>query len=122
MTDASSTVASIAPAFTVIVHDPDDWYFAGDHARLLHEWARPPKALWWYPGGGHGTDLLTPALAARVLAEIHYRVREAESAGAVARAPRRHQLGPPHEGSHQRDAAGHHSRVEDAVDAEESAG
>src|SRR5205085_403266 len=97
--DASATVGHIAPAFTVLVHDPDDWYFASDHARLLYEWTGSPKALWWYPGGGHGTDLLTPALAARVLGEIESRL--AVSAGAVARTPGRHQIGPPHEGGEQ---------------------
>jgi len=71
---AGDTVGRIAPAFTVLVHDPDDWYFPADHARRLHEWAQPPKALWWYPGGGHGTDLLTPRLAARLLAEIRARL------------------------------------------------
>ena len=68
--DASAAVANIAPAFTLIVHDPDDWYFGAEHARRLHEWAQPPKALWWYPRRGHGTDLLTPAFAARLLAEL----------------------------------------------------
>ncbi|MDQ1397233.1 MAG: hypothetical protein QOG64_2492 [Acidimicrobiaceae bacterium] len=72
--DASTTVAEIAPAFTLIVHDPDDWYFGAEHARRLHEWARAPKALWWYPGAGHGTDLLTPAFADRLLAEFEARL------------------------------------------------
>ena len=118
--DASVVVPHIAPAFTVIVHDPDDWYFAGDHARQLYEWAHAPKALWWYPGGGHGTDLLTPALASRVLAEIVLRL--GASAGAVARPPGRDEIGPPHEGAQQGNGAGDHARQENAVDAEERAG
>ncbi len=73
--DASASVSGIAPAFTLVVHDPDDWYFNAEHARRLHEWAHPPKALWWYPRRGHGTDLLTPAFAARLLAELRLRLR-----------------------------------------------
>jgi pimeloyl-ACP methyl ester carboxylesterase len=72
--DARDTVAGIAPAFTVIVHDPADHYFGEEHARALYEWAREPKSLWLLPGAGHGTDLLTPALAARLLGEVTERV------------------------------------------------
>ncbi|MCA1656961.1 MAG: alpha/beta hydrolase [Actinobacteria bacterium] len=72
--DSSALMGCISPAFTVIVHDPGDWYFGPEHADNLFEWASEPKALWWYPGGGHGTDLLTPAFAARVLAETSYRL------------------------------------------------
>lgn len=75
--DATDVVGRIAPAFTIVVHDPDDWYFGADHARILHGWARAPKALWWYPGVGHGTDLLTAALAGRVLAEVQMRLGSA---------------------------------------------
>lgn len=67
--DAGSLVASIAPAFTVVVHDQDDWYFGPAHAESIFEWAKEPKALWWCPGGGHGGDLLTPELADRIMAE-----------------------------------------------------
>lgn len=77
--DAGPLVAKIAPAFTVVVHDPDDWYFGPRHAESIHEWANEPKALWWYPGGGHGGDLLTPELAERILAETANRL-----AGVVA--------------------------------------
>lgn len=72
--DSSATVGQISPAFTVIVHDPDDWYFGPEHARHLYDWASEPRALWWYPGGGHGTDLLTPALGRRILAETGWRL------------------------------------------------
>lgn len=82
--DAGSLVARIAPAFTVVVHDPDDWYFGPRHAESIHRWAKEPKALWWYPGGGHGGDLLTPELADRILAETatHLARHGAADAGA----------------------------------------
>lgn len=67
-TDPVDVVGAIAPATTILVHDPDDWYFDERHATALHEAAAEPKELWWYPGGGHGSDLLTPELADRVLA------------------------------------------------------
>ena len=66
--EARSVVASIAPAFSVVVHDPDDWYFGPRHAESIHEWAEEPKELWWYPGGGHGGDLLTAEVADRIMA------------------------------------------------------
>ncbi len=66
----ASTVAAIAPAFTIVVHDPDELYFGEEHARALYEWAGEPKELWLLPGAGHGGDLLTPALAERLLAEV----------------------------------------------------
>jgi alpha-beta hydrolase superfamily lysophospholipase len=71
--DARDVVASIAPAFTLVVHDPDDHYFGEAHARTIFEWARHPKDLWWVRGG-HATDILTPALADRLLDEIAARV------------------------------------------------
>ena len=72
--DAAGLVAQIAPAFTIVVHDPDDWYFGPQHAQSIYDWAREPRALWWYPGGGHGGDLLTPALATRLLGEFEARL------------------------------------------------
>ena len=68
--DMASAVAAIAPAFTVIVHDPDEEYFGEEHARAIYDAARDPKELWLLPGGGHGGDLLTADLAARVLAAV----------------------------------------------------
>jgi len=59
-------VAAIAPATTVIVHDPGDHYFDGSHAEALYAAAAEPKQLWWYEGMGHGVDLFTPELAARI--------------------------------------------------------
>ncbi|MGI8684426.1 MAG: alpha/beta hydrolase [Acidimicrobiales bacterium] len=79
--DAGSLVARIAPAFTVVVHDPEDWYFSPRHAESIHEWAKEPKALWWYPGGGHGGDLLTEELAGRILAETAARLAGASAVG-----------------------------------------
>ena len=72
--DARDVVGAIAPAFTLIVHDPEDHYFAREHAETLYEWAHDPKAVWWEDGAGHGTDLLTPAFAARLLADLRARV------------------------------------------------
>ena len=63
----SDVVAEIAPALTVVVHDPDDVYFGPEHAERIYAEARDPKDLWWCPGAGHGTDLLTLELADRVL-------------------------------------------------------
>lgn len=72
--DSRQVVAAIAPAFTIIVHDPADHYFGEEHARALYEWAREPKELWLMPGHGHGTDLLTPALARRLVDELRRRL------------------------------------------------
>jgi len=72
--DSSKVVAAIAPAFTLIVHDPADHYFDETHARTLYEWANEPKELWLVPGHGHGTDLLTPALADRLVADLRRRL------------------------------------------------
>jgi pimeloyl-ACP methyl ester carboxylesterase len=74
MYDADAAVAAIAPAFTIVVHDPDDSYFGPEHAEHLFALAGEPKELWWYHDAGHGTDLLTPDFAGRVLAEISLRV------------------------------------------------
>ena len=74
VTDIEARVASVAPAFTIVVHDPDDHYFGGEHAQHIFDHARPPKDLWWYSDAGHGTDLLTPAFADRVLAEVPARL------------------------------------------------
>ena len=115
--DSAASVAAIAPAFTIIMHDPDDWYFPGHHAGLLHTWAQHPKALWWYPRSGHGTDLLTHALAKRVLAEIDTRLGAGASVGAVAGMPGGDQVGAPYEGGEQGDAAGHDAREKHPVHA-----
>lgn len=71
---AEATVATIAPAFTIVAHDPDDWYFGPQHAESIYAWANEPKDLWWYPGAGHGGDLLTGGFAARLLAELDDRL------------------------------------------------
>jgi len=72
--DASGVVARIAPAFTVVVHDPADHYFGEEHARTLYQWAAEPKDLWMVTGAGHGTDLLTPALGTRLVADLRRRL------------------------------------------------
>jgi hypothetical protein len=72
--DARDIAAGIAPAFTLVVHDPQDHYFSRDHPEAVYAWAREPKALWWEPGMGHGTDLLTPSFASRLVAEVRARV------------------------------------------------
>jgi pimeloyl-ACP methyl ester carboxylesterase len=68
--DMAAAVAAIAPAFTIVVHDPHEGYFGEEHARTIYDAAREPKELWLLPGAGHGGDLLTPDLAARVLAAV----------------------------------------------------
>jgi len=73
--ESRDIAAAIAPAFTIVVHDPDDHYFGEEHARTLYEWLRPPKDLWLIPGSGHGTDLLTPALADRLMTRINSRLQ-----------------------------------------------
>lgn len=65
--DSRDLVAAISPAFTLIVHDPADHYFDGEHAQALYQWALEPKALWLEENRGHGTDLLTPDLAVRLI-------------------------------------------------------
>ncbi len=72
--DASALVAAIAPAFVVVAHDPEDTYFGPDHAERIYEWAQEPKELWWYANAGHGTDLLTPELAHRLVETINTRL------------------------------------------------
>lgn len=73
--DARDVVGGIAPAFTLVVHDPADHYFDGEHARTLYRWAREPKDLWLVPGAGHGTDVLSAAFADRLVAELEVRLR-----------------------------------------------
>lgn len=68
-------ISGIAPAFTIVVHDPADRYFGADHAEALYAAAAEPKNLWWLPGTGHGVDLLTPAFADRVRSEVTARLR-----------------------------------------------
>ncbi len=72
--DARDVVAKIAPAFTLIVHDPSDHYFGVEHPKTIYDWAREPKAVWWEEGAGHGTDLLTADFGARLVAELRQRL------------------------------------------------
>lgn len=69
-----AAVASIAPAFTLLVHDPDDHFFGPAHAEHLYESASEPKELWWRPHTGHGIDLLTPSFAEELLPRLRDRV------------------------------------------------
>jgi pimeloyl-ACP methyl ester carboxylesterase len=80
--DSRRVVAAIAPAFTIVVHDPTDHYFGEEHARALYEWATEPKELWLMPGHGHGTDLLTPALGRRLVDDLRRRLRPNSAPGA----------------------------------------
>jgi pimeloyl-ACP methyl ester carboxylesterase len=82
--DTDTALRPRPPAFTIVVHDPEDSYFGPEHAERLYEWAPEPKELWWRPGEGHGTDLLTPDFAATLVAAITSRVR-AGDAGPAAR-------------------------------------
>jgi len=68
--DMASVAAAIAPAFTIVVHDPDEDYFGEEHARAIYDAAQQPKDLWLLPGAGHGGDVLTPALADRLVAYL----------------------------------------------------
>jgi pimeloyl-ACP methyl ester carboxylesterase len=72
---AEEQAAAIAPAFTLVVADPADHYFAEEHPRTLYRWANEPKDLWLLPGTGHGTDLLSPAFGHRLLDDLHRRLR-----------------------------------------------
>lgn len=68
--EAKDVVAAISPAHTLVVHDPADHYFGPAHPEAIYAWAQEPKALWWEEGTGHGTDLLSEAFAARLVAEL----------------------------------------------------
>lgn len=72
---AEAQAASIAPAFTLVVADPADHYFAEEHPQTIYRWANEPKDLWLLPGTGHGTDLLSPAFGDRLLDELEHRLR-----------------------------------------------
>lgn len=72
--DARDLAAAIAPAFTLVVADPADHYFSEEHPRSIYEWANEPKELWLLPGTGHGTELLRPSFAARLLAYMNERL------------------------------------------------
>ncbi len=77
-----AVVSAIAPAFTLVAHDPDDSYFGPEHPLQVMDWALPPKELWWIPDAGHGSDLLTPAFADRLLAAVRDKVAAAPGARA----------------------------------------
>ncbi len=68
--DAEPVVARIAPAFTLVVHDREDHYLGPEHAEAIERWAKPPVDRWEVAGRGHGTELLDPSLAARLLAHV----------------------------------------------------
>jgi hypothetical protein len=72
---AEAQAAAISPAFTLVVADPADHYFAEEHPRTIYSWANEPKDLWLLPGTGHGTDLLSPAFTTRLLDELDRRLR-----------------------------------------------
>lgn len=76
-------VADIAPAPTVIVHDPSDQFFDASHATALYEAAREPKQMWWYEGRGHGVDLFDPALADRIARLVDEVVSQGQSGSGV---------------------------------------
>jgi len=90
--DAEPVVARIAPAFTLVVHDREDHYLGPEHAEAIERWARSsplyeaaraqssplggaaraqaPVERWEVTGRGHGTELLDPALAERIIAHV----------------------------------------------------
>jgi len=67
---AEPVVARIAPAFTLVVHDREDDYLGPEHAEAIERWAQPPVERWELTGRGHGTSLLDPALAERIVAHV----------------------------------------------------
>lgn len=67
-------VSQIAPAFCIVVHDPEEVVFGPEHAERLYAWATGPKELWWIPGAGHGRSVLTDAFAVRVQEAIERRL------------------------------------------------
>lgn len=71
---AEAQAAAIAPAFTLVVADPADHYFSEAHPQAIYRWANEPKDLWLLPGTGHGTDLLGPDFADRLLEELALRL------------------------------------------------
>jgi pimeloyl-ACP methyl ester carboxylesterase len=85
--DASTSPAAAAPVFTIVVHDPNDSYFGPEHAERIYEWAAEPKQLWWCPGQGHGTDLLTPSFADRLAEELTARLSGRGVRGGPAATP-----------------------------------
>ncbi len=83
--DASTSVPPAPPVFTIVVHDPEDSYFAPEHAERIYQWAAEPKELWWCPGQGHGSDLLTPTFAERLSTELVGRLSDGgDHAGPVS--------------------------------------
>jgi len=72
--DVSAGMARLAPAFSLIIHDPQERYFGPEHAEALAAAALEPTELWWMPGAGHGGALLTPALAARIGEHVRMRL------------------------------------------------
>ncbi len=71
---AEPVVARIAPAFTLVVHDRQDHYLGPEHAEAIERWARPPVDRWEVTGRGHGTELLDPELAKRIVAHVRAQV------------------------------------------------
>ena len=71
---AKPVVARIAPAFTLVIHDREDDYLGPEHAEAIEEWAQPPVERWELAGRGHGTELLGPALAERIVAHVRAHV------------------------------------------------
>ena len=72
---AEEQVKAIAPAFTLVVADPADHYFAEEHPQTIYKWAQEPKDLWLLPGTGHGTDLLTASFTDRLLEDLARRLQ-----------------------------------------------
>ena len=83
--DTATAVRPKPPVFTIVVHDPDDSYFGPEHAERLYEWAPEPKELSWRPGEGHGTDLLSPALASTLGSAITERDKAGDAGAASTR-------------------------------------
>jgi pimeloyl-ACP methyl ester carboxylesterase len=66
--------AAISPAFVLVVTTERDHYFGPEHPETIFRWAEEPKDLWTLPGPGHGSELLTPELADRLLEHVEAKV------------------------------------------------
>jgi pimeloyl-ACP methyl ester carboxylesterase len=85
--DVTALLPGQTEGWTVVVHDPAEPYFGPTHAELLYTMAREPKDLWSIPDGGHGTDVLTPALAARLESDLRRRLTPSNETRAATPPP-----------------------------------
>jgi pimeloyl-ACP methyl ester carboxylesterase len=63
---AAGRAEHLARLSVLLVHDPYDRYFGPEHVVDIVARVGPSAKVWWVRGGGHGTELLTTALARRI--------------------------------------------------------